>query len=239
VIFLCVKALGSSTDLEQDKRILDITKELCQQLNISNYNPRVVSWTSVMPRGRNRFVEIPFDECILTKMQIILPAAMKDRLEADEWKPILASELFFSRRARKTYLVGIALRAIPFFLLAAALFFLLPQALPQPITATSHGLTTTAPLGSRIFPFIAFPLVAFGTAFLAVRYSKKVRLEADRASANIVGTASFLGVLNKIAAVAGPGGRSKRRFGGPVPFLPSIEERIANLQSYSERSGSS
>ncbi len=197
--------MGSSTELEQDRRILDITRQLSQQLNIANYNPSVVSWTSVIPRGRNRFVEIPFDECILAKMQIILPAAMKDKLDADEWKPILASELFFSRRARKTFLTGVALRAVPFFLLAAALFFLLPKALPQLITTTSRGLTTTAPLGSMIFPFIAFPLVAFGTAFLAVRYSKKVRLEADRAYANIAGTAGFLAVLNKIAAVASVG----------------------------------
>ncbi len=53
------------------------------------------------------------------------------------------------------------------------------------------GLKSTGPLGAMIFPIVAFPLVLFGTAILGVRYCKKVRMEADRASANIGGTAQF------------------------------------------------
>jgi hypothetical protein len=32
-------------------------------------------------------VEMPFDEVILSRSQIMLPAAMRTRLEPDKWKP--------------------------------------------------------------------------------------------------------------------------------------------------------
>ncbi len=224
---------NSGTDQEQDQRILEITKNLCQQLNITSYNPNIVSWTALVPRGKT-YKELPFDECILSKSQVILPAGMRGRLEADEWKPILASELIFSRKLRKTIATGILVRAIPFLILAAVLYFLLPAVFPQPTTFCKNGYCSTGPLGSEIFPFVAFLVVSIGTPLLGMGYSKKVKLRADRRSADIVGTSSFQAVLAKIASVAPPGGaQAKRRFGGPVRSLPSLEERIASLQAYS------
>ncbi len=224
---------NSGTDQEQDHRILEITKNLCQQLNILSYNPNIVSWTAFVPRGRT-IKELPFDECVLSRWEVMLPAGMRVRLEADEWRPIIASELIFSRRLQKRIAAGLLERAVPFLILAAVLYFLLPVLLPQPTTFCKNGLCSTEPLGSAIFLFVAFPVVGIGTVLLGTRYSKKVKLRADRGSADIVGTSNFLTVLAKIASVAQPGAaQAKKRFGGPVRYLPSLDERIANLQAYS------
>ncbi len=226
---------NSGTDQEQDQRILEITKNLCQQLNIPSYNPNLVSWTAFVPRGRT-IKELPFDECVLSGREVMLPAGMRGRLEVDEWKPILASELIFSRKLQKRMLSGILVRAIPFFILAAVLYFLLPILLPQPTTFCKNGYCSTEPLGFAIFPFVAFPVVGIGTALMGVRYSKKAKLWADRGSADVVGTSNFLAVLAKIASVTPPGNEQmKKRFGGPVAYLPSLNERMANLQGYSGR----
>ena len=56
---------------EDDQKILDGTRSVCQQLGITNYNPVAVAWQALLARGRS-MLEIPFDECILTGSQIIL-----------------------------------------------------------------------------------------------------------------------------------------------------------------------
>jgi hypothetical protein len=67
-----------------DQKILGIVSSLCQQLGITNYNPTIISWVSLIPRGR-AMVEMPFDECILSKSQIMLPAATRTKLDPEEW----------------------------------------------------------------------------------------------------------------------------------------------------------
>ena len=88
-------------DPERDPQILAITRELCQQLNITNYDPTFVSWQVYAyenrrnPRNRKEF---PPDDCLLEKYSVTLPGSMRERLEPGEWKPIIASSLIFSKK---------------------------------------------------------------------------------------------------------------------------------------------
>ena len=86
-----------------DQRILGIVSSLCQQLGITNYNPTIISWVSIIPGGR-AMIEMPFDEVMLSKSQITMPAGMQTRLEPEEWRAILASALIMSKKLRRNLL---------------------------------------------------------------------------------------------------------------------------------------
>src|SRR5205807_10476581 len=67
---------------EYDQRILGITKELCLQLNIADYNPIFVSWEGFDSRSRVP-VEFRYDECLIERNCVNLSAKMKDVLEPE------------------------------------------------------------------------------------------------------------------------------------------------------------
>ncbi len=118
---------------EGDGEILEITKALCQQLNITNYNPTSVSWKTVIQkviRGAKRQLVLPYDQCILLRDGLILPAAMKDRLETGEWTPIIASILVYEKVFRHRRSRGRALIVVFWILLAAALLPILRVVFP-------------------------------------------------------------------------------------------------------------
>src|SRR5438128_5537330 len=108
-------------DPERDPQILAITRKLCQQLNITNYDPTFVSWQVYAyenrrnPRNRKEF---PPDDCLLEKYSVTLPGSMRERLEPDEWKPIIASSLIFSKKMRQRTFNGFLLPAILFVALS-------------------------------------------------------------------------------------------------------------------------
>src|SRR5207302_9920496 len=92
---------------EYDQRILDITKELCLQLNIADYNPIFVSWEGFDSRSRVP-VEFRYDECLIERNCVTLSTKMKDVLELDEWRPIIAPSMIFTKKLRRLGLQQIA-----------------------------------------------------------------------------------------------------------------------------------
>lgn len=79
--------------LDDDQKILENTRSLCQSLDVKNYAPVLVAWENWVPqtslwRGRSRMIKVPPDECLLTSSQVVLPAVMRGRLEPNEWKAI-------------------------------------------------------------------------------------------------------------------------------------------------------
>ncbi|HVH15621.1 MAG TPA: hypothetical protein VNA15_07895 [Candidatus Angelobacter sp.] len=88
---------------EGDDKILQITSELRQQLNVTNYNPTSVTWKyEVAKRTRYGFVMrvLPWDQCVPDRNTVILPDSVRDKLEPDEWRPIIASALFYKKKLR-------------------------------------------------------------------------------------------------------------------------------------------
>src|SRR5438445_12697408 len=65
---------------EYDQRILGITKELCLQLNIADYNPIFVSWEGFDSRSRVP-VEFRYDECLIERNCVNLSVMMNYVLE--------------------------------------------------------------------------------------------------------------------------------------------------------------
>ena len=175
--------------------------------------------------------QIPFDEVVLSKSQIMLPAAMRTKLEPEEWKPIIASALIVSKKLRRK-IVGRTLIGLGVFIaISIALFLVLPTLLPGLVTVCRNGTCGNAPLGYMIALYAGFPIPLIGTPILRVMFGRRIKLTADRMAAELVGTSYFLGVLNKIANIVGVQASSRKRRGGPISAFPSLQSRIMNLQN--------
>ena len=177
-------------------------------------------------------VEMPLDECILSKSQIMLPAAMRSKLEPDEWKPIVASALILSKKLRRKMLERTLIVLAALILVSASLFLTLPALLPGLVTSCRGGTCGTAPLGYYIAVYVGLTLPIIGTPITAILLGRKLKLVADRMAAEIVGVSSFLLVLNKIANLAAGQTQAKKRLGGPLSPFPSLSSRIINLQTH-------
>ena len=108
--------------------------------------------------------------------------------------------------------------------------------LPQPYTAVqSNGVATTGPLGEFVAILLA-PIILFvGPSYTSYTYLKRIRLLADQDAADIVGAPLFISVLTEIQRLDanGSGKTSNRRGAGGGYSLPTLQERLQNLQTYS------
>lgn len=177
------------------------------QLNILDYNPTFVSWETLDSRSRSG-VEFRYDECLIERYCVTLSARMKEVLVSDEWRPIIASALIFSKKLRSR---GIRQTGISF-----------------------AGFVGLAIILSPILPIIfSLALVIACTFLVSVILARKLRSEADRRAGEIVSADEFLIVLGKISEAMIQSGYQTRLFGrGPIPLLPDIQTRIARLQHY-------
>jgi len=148
-------------------------------------------------------VEMPYDEVLLSKYEIMLSAAMRTKLEPDEWKPIVASALIMSKKLRRKLLERMLVGLAILVAISVALFLALPILLPSQVTSCKNGYCSTSPVGYMIAFFVGVPLPFIGTPILALAFGRRLKYVADSMAAELVGTAFFLGVLNKIANMAG------------------------------------
>jgi hypothetical protein len=121
-----------------NQKILGILSSLCQQLEIRTYSPKIISWVSVISGGR-AMIEMPFDEVMLSKSQITMPAGMQTKLEPEEWRPILASALIMSKILRRKLLERVLIGLAALIAVSAVLFLTLPVLLPGLVTTCSKG----------------------------------------------------------------------------------------------------
>jgi hypothetical protein len=214
---------------EYDQRVLDIARELCLQLDIPGYNPTFISWEILDSRTR-RDVEFRYDECLVERYCLTLSGRMKGVLEPDEWRPIIASSLIFSKKLRKRILKGIILSLAAFLLVALALFLELPVLLPQPYTVTKRGSSQTSALGYFIAQLLAVALVPLGSILISGQYAKRLRRLADKKATDLVSASAFLSSLNKVAETERVTGYREQGIRGTVQLLPSLQTRISNIQ---------
>ncbi len=212
---------------EADKEILETARSLCLQLHITNYNPTSVTWTNVVQRGKSG-TPLPYDQCVLLKHELILPAAMRDKLDPEEWRPIIAPILIYeksfkaNRRAQRLGLV------VPFFIAWIIIEPVLSTIFPQ--TFTSQGNTQT--YGDIVWVWLGVLMMISG-ALLWMGLMKRLRTEADKKAAQLVGTVTFISVLEKIRGLdtTGEGRTQNRRGVGALGYLNTIQQRIAKLQT--------
>jgi len=146
---------------------------------------------------------------------------MMGKLTVEEWRPLIGSSLMFEKKIRRT------LRGRAFLLTGLPLIV----ALAVPITA---AIVLQMSWLIILYPVLVLPLAYLGGR----RYSsdlKKARLEADTQASAVIGKDSLMAVLRTIDNMGLDDidrlktGRGGRRLAG----LPSITERIENLQTVS------
>ena len=150
-----------------------------------------------------------------------MPARMMGKLTVEEWRPLIASSLMFEKKIRRT------LRSRAFLLTGLPLIV----SLALPITA---AILLQMAWIIFLYPVLVLPLAYLGSR----RYSsdlKKARLEADTQTSAVIGKNQLLDVLKKIDNMGlNDIDRLKTGRGGPrLAGLPSITERIENLQTVS------
>jgi hypothetical protein len=147
------------------------------------------------------------------------------KFSVEEWRPLIASSLVFEKKTKR------ALRG------RAILVTVLPLlvALAVPIAA---AIVFRSPWVTFLYPVLVLPLAFLGNKSYSSDL-KKARLEADTQVSAVVGKNALLDVLRKIDLLGLDdidrlkSGRGGRRVAG----LPSITERIDNLQQVSSLAG--
>lgn len=225
-----------------DQRILEITKDLCQKLNISSLNPDWVSWSGYAPRGSiltGRLMTVPFDGCAFDDNTIVLAEGFRDELEPEDWGPLIASELIYMDRIQgKLWRALLPRLAIPtiLMLLAGILLWLL-GIINLSGTVTGRGGSPVPVVGVFLTAWtLASLLLVFPSyIILGLPLSKNLRLIADRQAVKVTGREQFLGALTKVGKLIPKlmvGKRPDSRY--PLD-RPSIKRRIEAIQSTSSQ----
>ena len=150
-----------------------------------------------------------------------MPARMMGKLTVEEWRLLTASSILFEKKIKRR------LRGKAFLLTA------LPVVLAIAVPIATAIVFHTALL-ILLYPVLVLPLAYLGSRIYSSDL-KKARLEADSQASAVVGKDLLLDVLKKIDTMGLDDiarlktGRGGRRLAG----LPSINERIQNLQELS------
>jgi len=208
-------SFGSDSLTSDEEAIIRYAKDLCQQLSVPELNPQRVSWS-------------PLSRILVLHGIIRLPRRMMGHLTPDEWKPLIAAALIYEG------LVGAArYRKI------SDNKRLLTRFLPQNLVANLI-LVGVILLSFRVNEFVYKSALLFGglagwmafelpmmRRFLFVN-TKELQFRADKEAANIVETAAFLRVLEKIDKM----GLDKTRLESLLRIGISARQRIEKLQNH-------
>lgn len=202
-----------------DPRLLETASNLGQQLDFSSLDLREVRWMEWVPAGRS-VRPVPSDWCFFQRHSMIMPAHMMGKLTVEEWRPLIASSLIYEKKiARSLRGRALLLIVLPFVLVLAGTF-------AASILLRMSWITL-------LYIILIIPVGVLGSR----RYNsdmKRARLEADTQASAVAGRDLFLNTIRKIDAMGLDDvdrlktGRRGRRIAG----LPSITERIENLQGF-------
>jgi hypothetical protein len=232
-----------STSSADEYAILRIANEVLEQLNISSYRPVSVSWAEdlpitmvdsehVVPEAVG-FVkrDVPIGWCVFSWDRIILPVAMKARFEAEEWRPLLVSSLYYETKLRLRRYLGTIFVLTPLIIDAIGWWELLVVSTP----------VLGIPVLLLILDLIGLIAALVLTGLLAKWVSWSLRLKADTLAAEYLGKQSLEGVLQKMATLGlvdpyagidwwGTGYPFSGEF---MSGRPALAERITNLSKFS------
>jgi Zn-dependent protease with chaperone function len=191
--------------------IIEVTRELCQELRITRLNPVAVMWIE-----KTGLVRVPPDFVNVLLNNVRLSKSAQGKLDRNEWKAIFASALIYyhkdlGRKAAHSMLTTI----LPAILLLAVYILIVDRVLNL---LSSRGLLSTL-----VF-LPGFASVYFGMWRWWKSY-KELWFDADRKTAQLVGREPLLQALRKLEAVSSkPTGRGYRM------TVPKVSQRIARLE---------
>src|SRR5437879_4065073 len=225
-----------------DQRIVSSVNNVARQLDIPRFLADRIKWQdySNIKTGLRSFrrsgppILVPYDGCVFEKGTIILPLSSRDKLDIEEWIPLIISELLYQQKFRAKRRVGLLIRIVPLTIV----YLILPLALWRLGIINLNGTVTTS-RGSPTPFWLAFYGVYSGTAlifamilqiFLDFRFEKKLRLMADQQTATMTQKQLFLSGLGKIGR-AFPELREKRPSMSYPPGRPGIPRRISIVEA--------
>ncbi len=220
--------------------IVRIARDLAGRLEIPGFEGESVSWQDYFVRSgfsfsrSNRPIMVPYDGCMFVGNKVILPESTRDKLQPEEWAPLIASELVYKRKLLEKRRLGLLIRILPL----TAVYIIIPVILWQIGILNLQGTTTVR--GAPTPVVVAFFQLYSGTALifamvlyglLGFRFNKQMRLKADAIAAGLTGKAVFLSALEKIGrAFPSIMARGRPSLTYP-PGRPSIEKRIEGIQA--------
>ena len=203
-----------------DLRILESAKQLCNQLGLPDFITNV-RWTDLIDYrsikigepwvGEKGVRRVPAYQPLLLHDQVVLAERMNDKLSPEEWKPLIASSLIYEKKlSTKRHAKFAKDMAIPILAVLAALA----------LTAFLRYVWLYIVLGIFVGPgFVIYGALRYGTN------QTRLRLEADSETTKVLTENSLLDVLSKIQSLGLK--EEADRFDG----IPSIMQRIDNLQA--------
>ncbi|TMI58344.1 hypothetical protein E6H16_09720, partial [Candidatus Bathyarchaeota archaeon] len=142
-----------SSSLEQpipastDQRILSSVNNVARQLDIPRFVADGIKWQdySNIKTGLRSFrrsgppILVPYDGCVFDKGTIILPLSSQDKLDTEEWIPLIISELLYQQKFRAKRRIGLLIRIVPLTII----YLILPLALWQLGIINLNGTVTS------------------------------------------------------------------------------------------------
>ena len=234
-----------SSSLEQpipasgDQRIVSSVNNIARQLDIPRFVADGIKWQdySNLKPGLRRSgppILVPYDGCVFEKGTIILPLSSQDKLDTEEWLPLIISELLYQQKFRAKRRVGLLIRIVPLTIV----YLIIPAVLWQLGIINLNGMTTYC--GSPTPFWLAFYGIYSGTAlifamilqiFLGFRFEKRLRLMADQQTATMIQKQLFLSGLGKIGRAFPELMREKRPSISYPPGRPGIPRRISGVEA--------
>jgi hypothetical protein len=197
-----------------DYRIVQVANGVCYQLGFES-KTRQVLWME----WETRIGRMDSDECKFIRDTIILPKRLRGVLEAEEWRPIMASSLIYHKRLVRSQ----PLRITWAVLLVTALVILGGALILRFFGPERLGIL-----------WLIYVLFVVGPIFLnmVTQVWKKLRLQADFEVAKLMGKEAVTSVLRKIDGLRLEDVETTktRRILPHFSSKPNINERIANLQ---------
>lgn len=204
----------------EDLKILNIARQLSEQLQLSKrYDFQNIVWSS------NLHWQSSHTNAGRKKTSLVLPMRLRDRLNTEDWGPILAAVL------AQYHHYG---RAVGKFLLVF-LGFVAVVSLGGIVASGAYGIE-----GGRLWgQAVGAPLMILGLA-LITRLGKRTYLGYYEKSAQLFGTDAVLHVLNKIDSLGLPDVEKAKKRSRILKWLwpfPNMTEVIGYLSTLNRSMG--
>ena len=208
----------------EEENILRTVGKLCELLQVK-FRPIAVTWMGNLGHPLN----LPSDQCVFMvkgprRGHVVLPAAVRSKLDHDEWEPLIASSIFYQLRPEIRRVWTAAFWMIVVSLIAALVA-------PFTLWIIGESVFSFQITGLLFFASLMWIFLPRANNFFLLR---RLRLKADRLAAGILGKEQFLRTLEKIDAMRivdlEEGKRKKRTIMRQVLPWPTITERLESLR---------
>ncbi len=194
-----------------DEKILELSQKLCRELRVTRKKPQKLVWSETVPSDECEFTPPAF-----RSRGIRLNLALRDKLAPEEFGPIIASSLIFTKIRQWEEIRLFLPMLLPWILVVSIVLLFRQRVDPRAIVTIA---------------IITWPLIALVSATRFARHLRRLKLIADKRAADFVRRESLLSTLTKIEGLRLKDVEVLRRggFRAILSSKPTIDQRIGNL----------